>query len=94
MPKKIDAMTDMDILRDIGLGMKNKDIAVTYGVSASYVSKLKQGKKVIEVPMQTLASSSDLDVMRYIETEINIREQELKMFKYVLKIMKEANYAR
>jgi len=53
MPKRINADVDMSILRDIGMGMKSKDIAESYDVSASYVSKLKTGKKVPDVYIPT-----------------------------------------
>jgi hypothetical protein len=39
----------MQILADIGLGMLNKDVAVKYNVSASYVSKLSLGKKIPDI---------------------------------------------
>lgn len=49
MARRIDAVTDMNILRDLGLGMTNKAIAEKYKVSASYVSKIKTGRKVINI---------------------------------------------
>jgi hypothetical protein len=49
MPRRISAEKDMQILADVGLGSLNKDVAVKYGVSASYVSKLSLGKKVPDI---------------------------------------------
>ena len=49
MPKKIDAKTDFEILADLALKMSYKDIAKKHGVSLSYVSKVKTGKKKIDV---------------------------------------------
>lgn len=82
MPRKISANVDMQILADIGLGMMNKDIAVRHGVSASYVSKLRVGKKKVDIyiPEQpktvadTVAvSDSEVDaVIELIEGQTNL----------------------
>jgi hypothetical protein len=64
MPKRISAEIDMQILADIGLGMLNKDVAVKYNVSPSYVSKLSLGKKVpdIHIPKPTAVIDASIDV--------------------------------
>ena len=62
MPKRIDSQTDMAILRDIGMGQKNKDIAKEYGVSPSYVSKLKTGKKVPDVYVAKTKKANHVNV--------------------------------
>lgn len=64
MAKRIDAETDMQILSEIGLGIPNKVIAERYGVSASYVSKIKTGRKVIDVyvPIPEKLQSNGLEV--------------------------------
>lgn len=46
MPRRINAEIDMQILRDIGLGLLHKEIADKYDVSPSYVSKVARGKKI------------------------------------------------
>lgn len=64
MPKRINAEIDMQILADVGLGMLNKDVAVKYGVSASYISKLSLGKKVpdIHIPKPDKLDTSNINV--------------------------------
>ena len=64
MPRRISAEKDMQILADIGLGMLNKDVAVKYNVSASYVSKLSLGKKVpdIHIPRPITFSMHEVNV--------------------------------
>lgn len=64
MPKRINAEKDMQILADVGLGMLNKDVAVKYNVSPSYVSKLSLGKKVpdIHIPKPVQFSVKDINV--------------------------------
>lgn len=77
MPKRISADIDMQILADVGLGMLNKDVAVKYQVSPSYVSKLSLGKKVpdIHIPKPTTVIDQSIDVnlatIRDIETIIS-----------------------
>ena len=85
MPKRISADIDMAILGAIGLGQRNKDIAEEYGVSASYVSKLKLGKKVPDIylasiPTVTYASLAVEHVMR----KIAELERELIVYKDIL----------
>lgn len=55
MPKRIPADTDYNILADIALGVPAKLIAKKYNVSIPYVSKIKTGRKKINVyiPEQT-----------------------------------------
>jgi predicted transcriptional regulator len=64
MPKRISAEIDMQILADVGLGMLNKDVAVKYGVSASYISKVSLGKKVpdIHISKPTTMVDQSIDV--------------------------------
>lgn len=49
MRKRIDAETDYNILADIALGLTSKEIAKKYNVSISYVSKVRTGRKKINV---------------------------------------------
>jgi transcriptional regulator with XRE-family HTH domain len=83
----------MDILVDISLGMKQKEIAEKHGVSASYVSKVKRGKKIMDVPIKPLESGIELDTLEYVTHQINLKERELEVLKHILNIIKEANYA-
>lgn len=45
MPSKVQASIDLKIYELLALGLSNKDIATRLGVSPSYVSKIKTGKK-------------------------------------------------
>ena len=45
MAKKIPPEIDIQIIRDLGLGIPNVTIAHTYNVSTAYVSKVRNGKK-------------------------------------------------
>lgn len=65
MPRRISSEVDMNILADIGLGMRNIDIAERYGVSPSYVSKLKRGKKKIDIHIPKPEVHRDLDFSSY-----------------------------
>lgn len=47
--KRIDAKTDYNILADLGLGLTPKELAVKYNVSVSYISKVRTGRKKIDV---------------------------------------------
>ena len=49
MPRRIGIEIDMKIMADCGMGLMNKDIAKRYGVSPSYVSKVCQGKKELDI---------------------------------------------
>lgn len=55
MRKRIDAKTDFDILADLALGLTSKEVSEKYKVSISYVSKVRTGRKKIDVyiPEQT-----------------------------------------
>lgn len=72
MPRRISADIDVQILTDIGMGVMNKDVALKYGVSASYVSKLSLGKKLpyINVPVANKARVDTIDVYENDITEI------------------------
>jgi transcriptional regulator with XRE-family HTH domain len=49
MRQRISARVDYEILADIALGESAKDIAKKHNVSISYVSKIKTGRKKIDV---------------------------------------------
>lgn len=49
MRQRISARVDYNILADIALGIPAKIIAKKYKVSVSYVSKIKTGRKKIDV---------------------------------------------
>ena len=87
MPRRILPEVDMNILRDIGMGIKNKDIAETYDVSPSYVSKVKRGKKVLDIPIKPVVQ--DLDLKGTIKEQIKKYEKYLVLMKELLKIVEE-----
>jgi DUF1365 family protein len=62
MPKRISADIDIAILTDIGLGLPYKDIAVKHNVSASYVSKVANGKKVPDIHVPEPSKTLDDDI--------------------------------
>lgn len=49
MRQRISPQIDFNILADLSLGISAKEISKKYGVSISYVSKVKTGRKKIEV---------------------------------------------
>lgn len=49
MRQRISAKVDYNILADIALNLPAKEIAEKYNVSISYVSKIKTGRKKIDV---------------------------------------------
>jgi len=63
MPRRINNDVDKQIMLDLGLGHKNKDIALRYGVSPSYVSKLRRGKKQVDIdtPTPVIIKTVDYD---------------------------------
>lgn len=69
MRQRISAKTDYSILADTALGIPAKIIAEKYKVSVSYVSKIKTGRKKIDVyiPEQVVVANkisfyqSDID---------------------------------
>lgn len=95
MPKRISAAVDMAILRDIGLGFKNNiEIAAEYGVSASYVSKLKTGKKVPDVYVSDvrpiIPGLSDTNVMiEFYAHKVADTKHALRVYEETLKRLKE-----
>ena len=94
MPQKILPKVDMDIIMELSIGTKNSVIAKKYNVSPSYVSKIKRGKKNIEVPINPLKNGIKLDTIEYVQKQIRIRTQELLIYEEILKNIKENNYAR
>lgn len=67
MGRKINAKTDRDILVDIGLGIRYKDIAAKHGVSPSYVSKLSTGKKKPALDIPIPQTFQEDDILAYID---------------------------
>lgn len=86
MRKRISAETDYNILADISLGLTSKEIAKKYGVSVSYVSKVRTGRKKIEVyiPEQTKKHG----LLDYYETDI---EKIAEFFEYTSLSLVETN---
>lgn len=70
--RKVSPQIDLAILEGLAAGCSNKELAKTHGVSASYVSKLKNGKKVpyIHVTNPTLIKDEYFEVYNTNLTEI------------------------
>lgn len=77
MRQRIDAKTDYNILADLALGLPAKELAEKYNVSVSYISKVKTGRKKIDVyiPEQIEIANriafyeSDVDALeKYLDT--------------------------
>ena len=62
--KKITPQTDLEILQGLAAGYSNKELSVMYKVSPSYISKLKNGKKIpyIHVTNPTLIKDEFFEV--------------------------------
>jgi transcriptional regulator with XRE-family HTH domain len=86
MRKRISSKTDYNILADVSLGLTSKEIAKKYGVSVSYVSKVRTGRKKIEVyiPEQTKKHG----LLDYYETDI---EKIAEFFEYTSLSLAETN---
>ena len=86
MRQRISAEVDYNILADVALGLPAKEIAEKYNVSVSYVSKVKTGRKKIDVyiPEQIEAAnkilfySSDIDKLdQFFETSpVSLKEKD------------------
>ena len=63
MPK-ITAQTDLAILQGLAAGYSNKELSVMHNVSPSYISKLKNGKKIpyVHVTNPTLIKDEFFEV--------------------------------
>ena len=100
MPSRIDAETDMKILADIGLGIKNKDIAKNYGVSPSYVSKLKLGHKIPNIyvakatmdAMEGMTAVDKKSMIAFLETQIEEERVQLNTHIQILNYLKGEYY--
>lgn len=70
--KKISPQIDLQILEGLAAGYNNKQLAEQYKVSPSYVSKLKNGKKVpyIHVTNPTLIKDEYFEVYNTNLTEV------------------------
>jgi len=87
MRQRISAHVDYNILADIALGLPAKDIATKHKVSVSYVSKIKTGRKKIDVyiPEQVQMANklsyyvSDIENLeKYFETHPQSLEKQSK----------------
>lgn len=88
MKKKITPDIDMQIIAALSTSLTNKEIALMYGVSPSYVSKLKTGKKVpyihiaepslIKDEFFEIYNADMVDILMYLEgKELFVSKQEL-----------------
>lgn len=62
--RKVAPETDLAILQGLAAGYSNKDLAAMYKVSQSYISKLKNGKKIpyIHITNPTLIKDEFFEV--------------------------------
>lgn len=69
MRQRISSAVDYNILADIALGIPAKELAVKYKVSVSYISKIKTGRKKIDVyfPEQVMVANR----MAFYESDID-----------------------
>lgn len=58
MPKAISPEVDYNILTDIALNVSSKEIAMKYGVSLSYISKIRTGKKKVKYVTSNVVSEN------------------------------------
>lgn len=89
MPKKrVSPEIDLKILEGLALGITPKELSDTYNVSASYISKLKTGRKIPNIHISNpkiIASdmcevyNTDLeDITKYLSSkELIVNRQEL-----------------
>lgn len=88
MRKKVTPNIDMQIIASLSSGMTNKEIAKICGVSPSYVSKLKTGKKVpyihvvepslIKDEFFEIYNADMMDILMFLESkELFVSKQEL-----------------
>lgn len=60
MPKRVSTDVDMNILADAAmLKLSNVELAKKYGLSPSYISKLRTGKKPLDMHIPVLIKSED-----------------------------------
>jgi len=88
MRQRISSSIDYNILADIALGKESaKELATKYGVSVSYISKIKTGRKKIDVciPEQVVMANrlafyaSDIDKLsEFLKTEpLSLKDADL-----------------
>ena len=70
--KKISPQIDLEILEGLAAGISNKELAKMYDVSPSYISKVKNGKKVpyIHITNPTMIKDEFFEVYNTDMTEI------------------------
>ena len=70
--KKISPQIDLEILEGLAAGISNKELAKMYNVSPSYISKVKNGKKVpyIHITNPTMIKDEFFEVYNTDMTEI------------------------
>ena len=81
---------DLDILQDLALGLKQKEIAIKYDVSPSYVSKVKRGLKEIDIVIpQVHEQIKDLDMPDWIKKQIAYHEDMIRRYQHFANLLKE-----
>ena len=99
MPQRIPPQTDLQIITMLADGYTNKQIAKSLNVSASYVSKVKNGKKLSYMHVACPTSNkedmllnyldlSDEDLVNYINTQIEYAQMQIHIYQLILRRIK------
>lgn len=91
MPKRINSKIDIDILQDLAMGMKQKEIAQKYNVSTSYISKVKTGQKDIEIYIPEKPIIVEQNIDEWIDKNIHYHQTVLNHFKELKNMRKGEN---
>lgn len=100
MPQRISPQVDLQILTMLAEGFTNKQIASRLNVSASYVSKVKTGKKPSYVNIasptlhkedmfDTYTEMSDEDMIKYLDTQIEYAYMQIKIYETIKRRIKQ-----
>lgn len=96
MPQRIPPQIDLQILTMLAEGYTNKQIASNLSVSASYVSKVKNGKKSSYAHVAWPISNkddmlnnyidlSDEDLINYINTQIEHCQMQIHIYQLIIR---------
>lgn len=99
MPQRISPQVDLKILTLLADGYSNKKIAATLNVSASYVSKVKNGKKTSYIPiisptlnkndlMNRYTDLSDDELVEYLEAQIEQALMQIQINQLIIRRIK------
>ena len=100
MPTRISPKVDFQILVMLSEGMTNKQIAEELNVSASYVSKVKNGKKSSYISMagptmykqemiEDYSNMSDEDIIKYLDEQIGFATMQIQVYRIIIRRLKQ-----